>query len=71
VESDAQCESCRLARHEVMLYNAMVMGEQNYYQIATEISIDLKPIQRNVMTILKNRLGVSAAPTCPEKAELN
>ena len=44
-------------RDEVMLYNAMVMGEQNYYQIATEISIDLKPIQRNVMTILKNRLG--------------
>lgn len=44
-------------RDEVMLYNAMVMGEQNYYQIATEISIDLAPIQRNIMTVLKNRLG--------------
>lgn len=44
-------------RDEVMLYNAMVMGEQNYYQIATEVSVDLRPIQRNTMTILKNRLA--------------
>ena len=44
-------------RDEAMLYNAMVTGEQNYYQIATEISIDLTPIQREIMTILKNRLG--------------
>lgn len=44
-------------RDEVMLYNAVVMGEQNYYQIATEISIDFSPIQRNITTILKNRFS--------------
>lgn len=41
---------------EVRLYNSMVMGKQNYYQIATEISQDCGIINRKVMTVLKSRL---------------
>lgn len=41
---------------EVHLYNSMVMGKQNYYQIATEISQNCGYINRRVMTVLKNRL---------------
>lgn len=44
---------------EVKLYNAMAMGKQNYYQIATDISIDCGYINRRVMTVLKNRLKES------------
>lgn len=43
-------------RDEVMLYNAMVMGEQNYFRIATEVNLDLRSVQRNTMTIFTNRL---------------
>lgn len=41
---------------EVVLYNAMVMGIQNYYRIATCISLDCREIGRNVMTVFTNRL---------------
>ncbi len=41
---------------EIRLYNSMVMGVQNYYQIATNISIDCGDIGRAVDTVLKNRL---------------
>lgn len=41
---------------EVRLYNSMVMGIQNYYQSATDISIDCCDIGRAVNTVLKNRL---------------
>ena len=41
---------------EIRLYNSMVLGIQNYYQIATCISIDCRDFQRRVMTILTNRL---------------
>lgn len=41
---------------EVRLFNSMVMGIQNYYQIATDISIDCGDIGRAVNTVLKNRL---------------
>ena len=34
----------------------MVMGIQNYYQLATDISIDCGDIGRTVNTVLKNRL---------------
>lgn len=43
-------------RDEIMLYNAMVMGEQNYFRIATEVNLDLRSVQRNAMTIFTNRL---------------
>lgn len=41
---------------EVILYNSMVMGIQNYYQIATCVSEDCRTINRTVMTVLTNRL---------------
>ncbi len=42
---------------EIRLYNSMVMGLQNYYQIATNVSLDCAFLNRTVMTILVNRLG--------------
>lgn len=41
---------------EIRLYNSKVMGIQNYYRIATNISWDCAKINRAVMTILTNRL---------------
>jgi 5-methylcytosine-specific restriction endonuclease McrA len=41
---------------EVLLYNSMVLGTQNYYQIATHISVDCAVLYRAVMVILTNRL---------------
>lgn len=43
-------------KQEIQLYNYQVMGIQNYYQIATEITKDLGLISRRIKTILKNRL---------------
>ena len=42
---------------EINLYNSMVMGVQNYYQIATDVNLDCSTLNRAVMTILTNRLG--------------
>lgn len=41
---------------EIRLYNSMVMGMQNYYQIATEINADCTALNRAVMTVFTNRL---------------
>lgn len=41
---------------EIRLYNSMVMGMQNYYQIATDVNIDCDAINRAVMTVFTNRL---------------
>ena len=41
---------------EIQLYNSMVMGMQNYYQIATEINHDCGELNWAVMTVLTNRL---------------
>jgi group II intron reverse transcriptase/maturase len=41
---------------EITLYNSMVMGMQNYYNIATDIIIDCSELNRAVMTVLTNRL---------------
>lgn len=46
----------RKEHDEITLYNEMVMGMQNYYQLATDISVDCAIIHRRVMTILTNRL---------------
>ena len=43
--------------NEIRLYNSMVLGIQNYYQIATCISIDCREFHRRVMTVLTNRLN--------------
>ena len=42
---------------EIRLYNSMVLGIQNYYQLATCISIDCRKIHRRVMAVLTNRLN--------------
>lgn len=41
---------------EIRLFNSMVMGIQNYYHLATDVSIDCATLNRAVMTILTNRL---------------
>lgn len=41
---------------EIHRYNKMVMGMQNYYRIATDISIDCHTLNRAVVTVLTNRL---------------
>lgn len=41
---------------EIRQYNLMVMGMQNYYRIATHISIDARKLNRAVMTVITNRL---------------
>ena len=41
---------------EIRLYNSMVMGMQNYYQIATHINHDFAKLHRAVMTVFTNRL---------------
>ncbi len=44
---------------EVKIYNSMVMGIQNYYGIATNISIDCGRIAFRVNKTLKDRLGIN------------
>ena len=45
---------------EIRKYNLMVMGMQNYYRIATNISLDASKLDRAVMTVITNRLkGIS------------
>ena len=45
---------------EIWQYNKMVMGMQNYYRIATNISLDASKLNRAVMTVITNRLkGIS------------
>lgn len=41
---------------ETRLYNSMVMGWQNYFAIATDVSVDAAILHRMVMTIFTNRL---------------
>ncbi len=41
---------------EIKLYNAKVMGMQNYYCIATMVSIDCASLNRAVMTVFTNTL---------------
>jgi group II intron reverse transcriptase/maturase len=41
---------------EIRQYNKMVMGIQNYYRIATNISLDAHELNRTVMTVITNRL---------------
>lgn len=41
---------------EIKQYNAMVLGIQNYYQIATHISVDFRKLKRSTLNVLKSRL---------------
>ena len=42
---------------EIGLFDEMVLGVQNYYRIATCISLDCRKIHRRVMTVLTDRLN--------------
>lgn len=48
--------ACRGESGEVHLFNSMGMGIQNYYRLATDISLDCNNIGRAVDIVLKNRL---------------
>lgn len=65
VTNDLKIQAKRIAKprknrevyHEVIQYNKMVLGIQNYYRYATNINLDLSKINWEVNIILKNRLG--------------
>lgn len=42
---------------EITLFDEMVLGIQNYFRIATCVSLDCRDIHRAVMTVLTNRLN--------------
>ena len=45
---------------EIWQYNKMVVGIQNYYRVATNISLDASKLNRAIMTVITNRLdGIS------------
>ena len=45
---------------EIGLFDEMVLGVQNYYRIATCISLDCRKIHHRVMTVLTNRLNTES-----------
>lgn len=57
-------QACRIAHpphsnrehHEINCYNAMVMGQHNYYRVATHVSLDFKNIARDMSIVFKGRL---------------
>ncbi|MDL2236053.1 HNH endonuclease, partial [Christensenellaceae bacterium OttesenSCG-928-L17] len=46
----------RKERDEIVLYNSMVLGLQNYYRIATHVSLGFSKLQYAVRLVLHNRL---------------
>ena len=52
---------------EINLYNSMVTGVQNYYQIATNVNLDCSTLNRAVMTIFTNRLSTQKGPRLIKK----
>lgn len=45
---------------EVVIYNSMVLGIQNYYRIATNVASDLNKIQQRTYRIMYNRLNTQS-----------
>lgn len=45
---------------EVVIYNSMVLGIQNYYRIATNVASDLNVIQQRTYRIMYNRLNIQS-----------
>lgn len=43
---------------ELRIFNSMLMGIQNYYQIATMVNVDCTTLHRAVMTVFTNRLRI-------------
>lgn len=52
----AKPKTGRTSLDEIRLYNSMVMGIQNYYRVATNISFDCGLLNKAVMTIFTNRM---------------
>ena len=52
----AKPRESRTELQEISLYNSMVMGIQNYYQIATNVNLDCDTLNRAAMVIFTNRL---------------
>ena len=50
----------RTQSQEIGLFDEMVLGIQNYYRIATCISLDCRKIHRRVMAVLTNRLNTES-----------
>ena len=46
--------------YEIQRFNSMVLGIQNYFQLATCISLDCRTIHRQVMAVLTNRLNTES-----------
>lgn len=60
VKRIARPQPTKSTAEEIWQYNKMVMGIQNYYQIATNISVDASKLNRAVMAVITNRLdGIS------------
>lgn len=65
VQGDLKKQAKRIAKprknkevyNEVIQYNKIVLGIQNYYRYATNINLDLSKINWQINKILKNRLG--------------
>ena len=52
----ARPRKCYGEQGEIRLYNSMVLGMQNYYRVATNVSLDCADLARSVNTVLKSRL---------------
>lgn len=59
VKKIARPREHRSVADEVKIYNSMVMGIQNYYSIATNVSLDCGKISFKVGKTLKDRLGTN------------
>lgn len=49
-------KDCKDEWKSINQYNLMVMGIHNYYEIATNVNLDLHKIAKDVKTVIKNRL---------------
>lgn len=49
-------------------YNSMVIGTQNYYSMATHISLDLSRVQWDISKVIENRLHPTQEGTITQKA---
>lgn len=48
------------ARDEIVLYNQMVLGVHNYYNIATDVNLDFQKLKHRVYLIYLNRMKTGA-----------
>lgn len=51
----------------ILLYNSMVLGIHQYYQIATMVNLDFNDVQRQINIVVNNRLGKRLKKKRPKK----